>query len=89
MIELISGFLENDIAYVISDGVYLDVSRVPDYGLLAGQPLDSLRAGDRVEAVGEKRSPLDFALWKNAKPGSRVGPRPSAKADPAGTPNAS
>lgn len=69
MIELIAGFLEDDIAYAISDGVYLDVSRVPDYGLLAGQPLDTLRAGARVEAVEEKRSPLDFALWKNAKPG--------------------
>ncbi len=69
MIELISAFLDDDIAYTISDGVYLDVSRVPDYGLLAGQPLDSLRVGDRVEAVDEKRSPLDFALWKNAKPG--------------------
>jgi cysteinyl-tRNA synthetase len=69
MIELIAAFLEADIAYVISDGVYLDVSRVPDYGLLAGQPLDSLRAGARIEAVEEKRSPLDFALWKNAKPG--------------------
>jgi cysteinyl-tRNA synthetase len=69
MIELISGFLADDIAYVISDGVYLDVSRVSDYGLLAGQPLDSLRAGDRIDAVEEKRSPLDFALWKNAKPG--------------------
>ena len=69
MIELISSFLADDIAYVISDGVYLDVSRVSDYGLLAGQPLDSLRAGDRIDAVDEKRSPLDFALWKNAKPG--------------------
>jgi cysteinyl-tRNA synthetase len=69
MIELISGFLADDIAYVISDGVYLDVSRVSDYGLLAGQPLDSLRAGDRIDAVEEKRSPLDFVLWKNAKPG--------------------
>jgi cysteinyl-tRNA synthetase len=69
MIKLISAFLADDVAYVISDGVYLDVSRVPDYGLLAGQPLDSLRAGSRVEAVEEKRSPLDFALWKNAKPG--------------------
>ena len=69
MIELISSFLADDIAYIISDGVYLDVSRVSDYGLLAGQPLDSLRAGDRIDAVDEKRSPLDFALWKNAKPG--------------------
>ena len=69
MIELINAFLGDDIAYTISDGVYLDVSRVSDYGLLAGQPLDSLRAGDRIDAVDEKRSPLDFALWKNAKPG--------------------
>jgi cysteinyl-tRNA synthetase len=76
MIELISAFLENDVAYVISDGVYFDVSRVPDYGLLAGQPLESLRAGARVEAVEEKRSPLDFALWKNAKPGEPSWPAP-------------
>ena len=76
MIELISAFLEDDIAYTISDGVYLDVSRVPDYGLLAGQPLESLRVGARVEAVEEKRSPLDFALWKNAKPGEPSWPAP-------------
>jgi cysteinyl-tRNA synthetase len=69
MIELITSFLESDVAYRTSDGVYFDVARVPDYGLLAGQPLDSLRAGARVEANDEKRSPLDFALWKNAKPG--------------------
>ena len=76
MIELISAFLEDDIAYTISDGVYLDVSRVPDYGLLAGQPLESLRVGARVEAVEEKRSPLDFALWKNAKAGEPSWPAP-------------
>lgn len=76
MIELITEFLADDIAYVISDGVYLDVSRVPDYGLLAGQPLDSLRTGDRIDAVEEKRSPLDFALWKNAKPGEPSWPAP-------------
>jgi len=76
MIELISEFLANDIAYVISDGVYFDVSRVPDYGLLAGQPLESLRAGARIEASDEKRSPLDFALWKNAKPGEPSWPAP-------------
>ena len=42
---------------------------VPGYGLLARQPLESLRAGARVEADEEKRSPLDFVLWKKAKPG--------------------
>jgi cysteinyl-tRNA synthetase len=76
MIELISSFLDDDVAYRTSDGVYFDVSRVPDYGLLAGQPLESLRAGARVEANDEKRSPLDFALWKNAKPGEPSWPAP-------------
>jgi cysteinyl-tRNA synthetase len=69
MITLIESLLASDVAYPTSDGVYFDVSRVGDYGLLAGQPLDSLRAGARVEENEEKRSPLDFALWKNAKPG--------------------
>lgn len=76
MIKLIAAFLEDDVAYVISDGVYFDVSRVPDYGLLAGQPLESLRAGARIEASDEKRSPLDFVLWKNAKPGEPSWPAP-------------
>ena len=76
MVTLICEFLEKDIAYTCSDGIYFDVSRVPDYGLLAGQPLDSLRAGARIEANDEKRSPLDFALWKNAKPGEPSWPAP-------------
>ena len=69
MVSTISTLLAEDVAYVTSDGVYLDTSKVDGYGLLAGQSLDSLRAGERVEANEEKRSPLDFALWKVAKPG--------------------
>ena len=57
------------VAYETSDGVYLNVEQVPGYGLLARQPLESLLSGARVEAVEEKRSPLDFVLWKKAKPG--------------------
>ena len=56
-------------AYETSDGVYLDVSQVDGYGLLARQSLDSLRSGARVEENEEKRSPLDFAVWKKAKEG--------------------
>jgi len=82
MVELISAFLERDVAYVTSDGVYFDVSTVSDYGLLAGQPLDTLRAGERVEVNGEKRSPLDFALWKNAKPGEPRWPAPFGEGRP-------
>ena len=76
MVELIESFLGDDVAYVISDGVYFDTSRVTDYGLLAGQALDTLRAGARIEASEEKRSPLDFALWKFAKPGEPIWPAP-------------
>jgi cysteinyl-tRNA synthetase len=76
MVALITTFLESDVAYRTSDGVYFDVSKVPDYGLLAGQPLDSLRAGARVEANEEKRSPLDFALWKKAKADEPSWPAP-------------
>jgi cysteinyl-tRNA synthetase len=68
MVAMIEVLLATGHAYRIDDGVYFDTSSVPDYGLLAGQPLDSLRAGTRVEPNDQKRSPLDFALWKAAKP---------------------
>lgn len=76
MVDLITFFLDSDTGYTTSDGVYFDVSQVPDYGLLAGQPLESLRAGARIEASDEKRSPLDFALWKFAKEGEPSWPAP-------------
>ena len=69
MVALVSDLVERGVAYEISDGVYLNVAQVPGYGLLARQPLESLQAGARVETVEEKRSPLDFALWKKAKAG--------------------
>lgn len=82
MVSLISSLLARDVAYLTSDGVYFDVSMVPDYGLLGGQSLDSLRAGARVEANEEKRSPLDFALWKAAKPGEPSWPTPFGEGRP-------
>ncbi len=69
MVELVGDLSARGVAYETSDGVYLDVDQVPGYGLLARQSLDSLRAGARVEENEEKRSPLDFALWKKAKEG--------------------
>jgi cysteinyl-tRNA synthetase len=69
MVALVADLLARGVAYETSDGVYLDVSQVDGYGLLARQSLDSLRAGARVEEKEEKRSPLDFAVWKKAKAG--------------------
>jgi cysteinyl-tRNA synthetase len=69
MVELVSELVDRGTAYVSDDGVYLSVDQIEGYGLLARQSLSSLRTGARVEVDEHKRSPLDFALWKSAKPG--------------------
>ena len=69
MVELVGQLVDAGLAYETSDGVYMQVEKVEGYGLLALQPLENLRAGARVDVEEEKRSPLDFALWKKSKPG--------------------
>lgn len=71
MVQLIGELIASGHAYVGGDGVYFAAESIDGYGLLARQPIDSLRAGARVEAGEEagKRSPIDFVLWKFAKPG--------------------
>jgi cysteinyl-tRNA synthetase len=76
MVSWVEGLVDGGVAYETSDGVYLSVATVPDYGLLAGQSLDSLRAGARVEVNEEKGSARDFALWKKVKPGEPSWPSP-------------
>ncbi|MBI2705478.1 MAG: cysteine--tRNA ligase [Actinobacteria bacterium] len=68
MVELVRQLVDRGVAYETSDGVYFMPEAVADYGLLARQSLASLRTGARVEANDEKRSPIDFALWKKSKP---------------------
>jgi cysteinyl-tRNA synthetase len=69
MVTLVADLVERGKAYETDDGVYLSTDEVPGYGLLARQPLDSLKAGARVATSEQKRSPLDFALFKKAKAG--------------------
>ncbi len=69
MVAFIDELIGRGHAYETSDGVYFEVRTLPGYGLLARQPLDSLRAGARVEIDEDKREWFDFALWKKAKPG--------------------
>jgi len=82
MVELIGDLVDAGKAYETSDGVYLDVTAVPGYGLLARQSLDSLLSGARVEAVEEKHNPADFVLWKRAKPGEPTWPSPWGEGRP-------
>ncbi|MDA8290615.1 MAG: cysteine--tRNA ligase [Actinomycetota bacterium] len=74
MAELVAELVARGHAYETSDGVYLACDTVEGYGMLAHQSVDSLRAGARVAVSEEKRSPVDFALWKKAKPGGPTWP---------------
>lgn len=70
MIALIQKLIDQDYAYVAKNGdVYYRVNRFAHYGELAHQDLENLRAGARVEVLDAKQDPLDFVLWKLAKPG--------------------
>jgi cysteinyl-tRNA synthetase len=68
MIALIQCLFDKGHAYLITDGVYFDVSTFPGYGKLSRQSLEDNEAGARVEVNPEKHNPADFALWKRADP---------------------
>jgi len=69
IINMINKLMENGYAYAADNGdVYYDVSRFPSYGKLSGKRLEELRAGARVAVEEAKDDPLDFVLWKAAKP---------------------
>jgi len=70
IITLIERLIERGHAYVASNGdVFFEVKTFKDYGKLSLQNLDMLQAGARVDIDDAKRSPMDFVLWKMAKPG--------------------
>ena len=69
IITFISRLVERELAYAAGGDVYFSVPSFPTYGALSGQSVDDLKSGARIEVGELKRSPLDFALWKGAKPG--------------------
>ena len=74
MVEVIGELVEREMAYTTNSGVYFDVDRLEEYGALVGRSVDDLRegAGARVDVDDDKADPLDFALWKSAKPGEPI-----------------
>ena len=77
IIAMITALIEKKHAYVGKNkDVYFDVSSFKQYGQLSGKHLDELRAGERVEVQEEKDDPLDFVLWKAAKPNEPSWPSP-------------
>lgn len=69
MIDFISGLIKKDAAYIVQGDVYFDISKAKNYGILSKKNIDDLIAGRRVEKNLNKRSPLDFVLWKAKKEG--------------------
>ncbi len=69
MIEMIKKLIANGYGYVVDDGVYFAVEKYQKYGQLSGQNITEMKSGARIEPGEGKQSPLDFALWKHAKPG--------------------
>jgi cysteinyl-tRNA synthetase len=69
IIEMVQGLIDRDHAYPVDGDVYFRVRSFPGYGKLSHRDLDDLLAGARIEVDERKEDPLDFALWKAAKPG--------------------
>jgi cysteinyl-tRNA synthetase len=69
IIALIKKLLDHKVAYRLGGDVYFSVKAFPAYGKLSKRPLAELMSGARVDINKEKKDPLDFALWKESKPG--------------------
>ncbi|AOU42951.1 cysteine--tRNA ligase [Legionella pneumophila serogroup 1] len=83
IIRLIQRLLEKGNAYVSdNEDVCYEVDTFPEYGKLSHKDIEGLVSGSRVEIVKEKRSPLDFVLWKKAKPGEPSWPSPWGEGRP-------
>ncbi len=82
IIDLVQSIIDNGHGYEAGGDVYFDVRSLPSYGELSGRDIDDMRAGARVEVGDVKRDPMDFALWKAAKPGEICWDSPWGKGRP-------
>ncbi len=82
IVALIKKLEANGNAYAVDGDVYFEVRSFPGYGKLSGRSLEDMQAGARVEVDPRKKDPMDFALWKAAKPGEPSWPSPWGKGRP-------
>lgn len=69
IIDIVSTLIEKGYAYEANGDVYFSTKKFNEYGKLSHQPLEDLEAGARINVGEVKKEPMDFALWKSAKPG--------------------
>ncbi|MGN0791399.1 MAG: cysteine--tRNA ligase [Christensenellales bacterium] len=83
IISLVETLIEKGHAYPADNGdVYFSVRSFPGYGKLSGQSIEDLESGARIDPTEHKKDPLDFALWKGAKPGEPAWDCPWGKGRP-------
>ena len=82
IIQIISTLIEKGYAYEAQGDVYFSTEKFKDYGKLSHQPLEDLEAGARIMGGEVKREPMDFAVWKAAKPGEPAWDSPWGKGRP-------
>lgn len=82
IINMVQTLIDKGYAYVIDHDVYYSVEKFADYGKLSGRSLDDMMAGARIEVDDRKHNPMDFALWKGAKPGEPSWDSPWGKGRP-------
>lgn len=82
IIDMIEGIVSNGYGYEIDGDVYFSVSKFAGYGKLSGRKLDDMQAGARIDIDDRKQHPMDFALWKAAKPGEPAWDSPWGKGRP-------
>lgn len=82
IIEFVQKLIDKGFAYEVDGDVYFSVRNCPDYGKLSGRSVDDMRSGSRVEVDERKKDPLDFALWKKAKPAEPSWESPWGKGRP-------
>ena len=69
IIQVVQGLIDKGYAYEVEGDVYFRVAKDDDYGKLSRRKLDDMESGSRIDVDSRKESPMDFALWKAAKPG--------------------
>ncbi len=82
IIEMVQGLVDKGYAYPAEGSVYFRVTKMDDYGKLAHRTLDQMMAGARIEPGDEKENPMDFVIWKGAKPGEPSWGSPWGKGRP-------
>lgn len=82
IIEMISGLIDKGYAYAVDGDVYFRVTKDEDYGRLSGRKLEDMQAGARINVDERKEHPMDFALWKSARPGEPEWESPWGKGRP-------